>query len=145
MDDPPGSPLGAVSWVRNEPMEDGSRPSLALFTHPQWALRGYIHAKYIAHWVKLQRGDRLHIKGGFLQGSADAKATFAVYFRDAHANVVTWANVAHAYNGVQFEKVVDLSPWAGQRGYVMLKVFSTQEAKKADAATWTIARIERPP
>jgi hypothetical protein len=125
-------------------MEDGSHPSLALFTHPQWAQHGFIRGNYVADWVKLEQGDRLHLKGGFLQGSTSGNAIFVVSFCDTDARVVTWASIAHAYSGTQFEKMVDLSAWAGHKGYVMLRVYDTQTVTEADAATWTIARIERP-
>jgi len=144
-----GDDRGFVVWQKSPVMEDGSRPALALETHPRWVTNGYIRGVYLQR-VAVLRGDRLRLKTGFLQGAQAGDVTFIVVIAylaagcdDVSGCRETLVNIRHSYSGKLVEQEVDLSPWAGRAAWFELWV-TAGESSGQDWATWVTAQIERP-
>jgi hypothetical protein len=127
-------------------MEDGSRPALALETHPQWIANGVISGSYNRR-IALQGGDRLRLLVGFLQGAGAGNVTFNIIFNYPGCGEFgcsdTVAAFAHAYNGALVTRVTDLSAQNGRVGTFVLLV-NAGASSGQDWATWVVAQVERP-
>lgn len=144
-----GDERGFVVWQKSPVMEDGSRPALALETHPRWVANGYIRGVY-PQKIALLRGDRLRLKAGFLQGAGAGDVTFRIILSylaagcdDVSGCRETLVDIRHAYSGRLVEQVVDLTPWAGRTVWFELWALAG-ESSGQDWATWVIAQVERP-
>jgi hypothetical protein len=143
-------PRGFVVWRQGfYAMEDGTLPKLALETHPQWVTGGYIEGYYSKFPITVQKGDRLHIKVGFLQGAKAGDVTFKVSFDDCGDGC--WYDLLtlpHAYNGSLIEQVVDISIVVARMTIptttFRLLVSANNQGASQDWATWVIAQVERP-
>lgn len=141
---------GFVLWRQGSyTVEDGTKPPLALESHPQWVTEGSIAGYYSKFPTTIQQGDRLHIKVGFLQGAKAGNVTFKVSYDDCGDDC--WSDlvtVPHAYSGSLVEQVVDISSIVTQMKIptttFRLLVSANNRGAGQDWATWVIAQIERP-
>lgn len=137
-------------WQPNTTMEDGSRPALALVTHPQWKDNAYILGSYPGK-VQFGQGDRLRLKIGFSAGASGGNARFSILIRYFSGHGCTddagcrdyLASIYDTYNGALVERFIDLSAYAGVQATFYLQVDANGAASQ-DWATWVIAQLERP-
>ncbi len=142
-----GSPTdtrGAALYEQNALLEDGSRPSLVLLTHPQWIANGYIRGAYPQR-IKIQKGDRLRVVVGFLsQPEPMGDVTFTIRYRIPGIEFSDQkVSIPHTYTKRLVEQVFDLSKSADATLEFDLEVTAAPLAGKY-FPVWVIAQVERP-
>lgn len=142
-----GSPTdtrGAALYEQNALLEDSSRPSLVLLTHPQWVTNGYIRGAYPQR-IKIQKGDRLRVVVGFLsQPEPMGDVTFTIRYRIPGTEFSDQkVSIPHTYNKQLVEQVFDLSKSADTTLGFDLEVTAAPLAGKY-FPVWVIAQVERP-
>jgi len=140
---------GFALWVNSPTMEDGSKPSRCLETHPKWVTDGSIVGTYTDIFYSgyvVQSSDHLVAKAGFLSGAKsganDANVKFKVVFRpEGGPNTTTSVN--HAYNGSLVNIDIPLEAWAGKKADLILGVDALNPSASRDWACWVSAQILR--
>jgi hypothetical protein len=139
-----GDSRGFVVWTNSEILEDGSVPSQALETHPEWIDNGFIQGTYTDIYYSgyvVQSQDIFQATVGFLQGAGAGDATFRVMIRAASGN--TWiGEVTDTYDGTLKTMSISLAPWAGQTADFILEVHAGSTSAQ-DWATWVEAKVIR--
>jgi uncharacterized protein YraI len=135
-----GDPRGFAKWRDGEQLEDGSRPSRVLQTHPEWVSNGSIIGTFTLP-APIQAGDRFKARVGFLAGvTGDARFLVGVD-GGALTSFRLVASVDDAADGVLRTLDADLSTAAGgQRLWLVVQAGSSAEQ---DQAVWVNPRIER--
>ena len=144
-----GSSNGFALWVNSPTMEDGSKPSRCLETHPKWVTGGSIQGTFTDVFYSgyvVQSSDHFVAKAGFLSsaksGANDANVTFKIVFRpEGGPNTTTSVN--HAYNGSLVTIDIPLEAWAGKKADFILGVNALNPAASRDWACWVSAQILR--
>lgn len=135
-----GDPRGFAKWRDGEQLEDGSRPSRVLQTHPEWVSNGSIIGTFTLP-APIQVGDRFRAKVGFLAG-ATGDARFLVGIDGGSLAGLQLVNsVDDAADGVLRTLDADLSPAAG--GQRLWLVVQAGPSAEQDQAVWVNPRIER--
>jgi hypothetical protein len=135
-----GDPRGFVKWRDEVKLEDGSRPSRALETHPEWTPGGRIAGAFILP-QPLRPGDRFEAMVGFLAG-ADGEATFQVGVDGGTLpGLQLVASVTDTPDGELKTLAADLAQVVGGQR-VWLSVQAGPSADRAQAV-WVNPRIER--
>ncbi|MEM3062476.1 MAG: CARDB domain-containing protein, partial [Nitrososphaerota archaeon] len=145
----PGDPSdkrGFACYVYNAVLEDGTKWSKVLETHPEWKSEGWIMGVYPQQIVKPYT--QLIIKVGFLSGATGTDGVrFDVYFDEysdgtpiRHTILRQWASL----DGKLDTLIKDLSFIAGKKGSFILYV-SAGKTSNRDWAVWAEAKIETIP
>ena len=136
----PGDPRGSARWLDGAQLEDGSRPSRVLHTHPEWVANGSIIGVFTLP-APLQEGDRFKARVGFPAG-VNGEARFLVGVDGGTLggfHLVT--SVDDSSDGALKEIDADLGPAAGgQRLWLAVQAGASDEQ---DQAVWVNPRIER--
>lgn len=141
-----GSPADVRGFVilhNNITLEDNSRPSRALQTHPEWILNGTIQGNFDANFT-IKSGDRFLAQVGFLKGAGVSNGvTFELcYFTFIEGTCFDPLQKTVTGQLAPFE--IDLSPLNGYNsGWFQLRVQANGSAEE-DWAVWINPRIERP-
>ena len=152
-----GSEKGTAAWRNYPVLEDKSRPTLALDTHPIWVDQGYIEGFY--GWVpqiKLQPGDRFTARVGFREGAGAGEVDYQVTLT-YYAEFTSWEggrlsygtkpkhitkSVHDTYDGKMRTLQITV-PEEGTLVGLTLRVFAGRTSAQ-DWAHWAEARLERP-
>jgi len=149
----PGKDTNSQGFVlpqENALLEDGSRFTLVLETHPRWVDNGWILGDYEdTARLRLRSVDRLVVTVGFLNGAQAGDVFFRVRYADCHPmdpdcfDRVTVVEIRDRYDGRLVHRVVPLDGLVGQSGWFWLEVHANGSSAQ-DWAVWAEARIERP-
>ncbi len=135
-----GDPRGFARWCDSVELEDGSRPSRVLETHPEWVPDGMIAGTFSLP-THIRAGDRFLARVGFL-ADATGEATFLVAADGgALPGVQLVASVGDTADGALKTLEADLGQVAGAER-VLLVVQAGSSAER-DHAVWVNPRIER--
>ncbi len=142
---------GFALWRYNTLLEDGTRPSYVLETHPEWVVNGYISGMYNLSNVVVEAGDRLVTEVGFLNGAGAGSVTFnfwvnyGQYPECGEFGCTKIFSLFDQYDGQVRTWEVSLPPeMIGQKiNSIYLRVEAGPTAAQ-DWAVWSIARLERP-
>ncbi len=142
---PDNDPRGFALWRKNFELEDGTRPALALETHPQWIKGGTISGSYPQVFTP-QASDTWVIRYGFLKGALAGRVKFTASFvREADNTVVTIFNTDILYREgflVPGASVPFPAETLGKHGAIQLRVDAGDSAAQ-DWAVWVEAKIIR--
>jgi hypothetical protein len=132
----------------NDPLETGATSSRTIETYPTMQKNGFIRGTFSLSQlgVTLQSGDHFRAELGFAQTMTSAQARFIlIYDRDPieSGDEQTLLNVTKGYTGTLRTVDIDLSPYAGQSGNLILRVESDGPYTQ-DRALWVNPRIDRP-
>jgi len=138
---------GFVQEVSGWEMEDGSTPSSAIETHPQWVDDGWIQGKF-ALGTSLQSGDRFKAKIGFLKNASAGNVKFVA---SCVAPLPGWGDIVlanileqtKAYNNTLMDIDVEIPAACSSATHIALIVFANGSSAQ-DWAVWIEPRIERP-
>jgi len=137
-DGPEGNPDGFVTKTDHGYINPGVRAVLMLETRPQMMSHGWIEGRYPE--ITLPGHTHLHSYIGFKKG-ADASdgATFHifVYEEDTYSQVAVQKLFPRQYKKID----IDLSPWAGKKIQLILKV-SAGNSSKSDLALWVNPKLD---
>jgi uncharacterized protein YraI len=135
-----GDPRGFAKWRDGEQLEDGSRPSRALETHPEWVPNGNIIGSFTLP-APIRPGDRFKARVGFLAG-ASGEARFLVGVDGGTLpGFQLVASVDHTADGTLKTLEADLTTVAGgQRVWLVVQAGPSDERAQA---VWVNPRIER--
>lgn len=145
----PGDSNGSAAWVNSPTMEDGSKPSRCLGTHPKWVTGGSIQGTYTDVFYSgyiVDASDRLVAHAGFISGAKsgpnDANVAFKIWIRpEGGPNVPKTFN--HAYSGDLVDIDIPLDKWAGKKADFILEVDALNPSASRDWACWVRAQILR--
>jgi len=142
----PGDPSdnrGFARYVYNALLEDETRWSRVLETHPEWKSEGWIMGVYPQQTVK--PNTRLIVKVGFLSGATGTDGVrFDVYFDEYTGGTPIRHLILRQYatlDGKLDTLTKDLSSIAGKSGNFILYVIAGKTSNR-DWAVWAEAKIE---
>jgi len=136
---------GFVVWTNNEVMEDGSKPSRALETHPEWVDNGRVSGTFTHVFNSgyiVDSSDKFKAKVGFLKGAGAGNATFSVMIRSEDDGNKWIGSVTDSYDEKLKTLEISLAKWAGQKADFILKVEAGSTSSQ-DWATWVEAKVVR--
>ncbi len=146
----PGDLNDQAGFVRalgkDEKLENGRTYDRALETHPARYEDGYIFGTFPLSLfnMQIQKGDRFKVQVGLLGEAKDGRVRFRViYDRDPieSGDEVELASITEVYDGKIKSLNLDLSPLAGGRGDLILRV-EAEGSWSQDRAVWVDPRIE---
>jgi len=135
---PDNDARGFALWRSDYLMEDGTSPSLALETHPQWVPGGTISGLYPEIFTP-KPGDLFVARVGFIEGAAQGSVQFSVTFSQlARQFRILWSVVpatSHDY-GTTLIPLLGFFPSEahGRPGQIILSV----DAVKSSAQDWAV-------
>jgi len=139
---------GFVRPLSKSTLEDGSPARRSIETYPAYVANGRINGYFSLYplGIKLQKGDRFVAKVGFLEGTPGGEVRFTVLYDPdpiESGGIVELARVKDSYDGKLHSIDVDLSPYAGSSGQVVLSV-EALASPDGDRAVWVNPRIVHP-
>lgn len=117
-------------------------------THPKWLVDGWITGIFSMSrsGVVFENGDRLIGHVGFLQGAVAGRVQFKILYDQnpiEPGGEVTLFDEEKTYNGELLEIDIDLNPYVGQSGDIILNV-NAKGGSDQDWAIWKELRIQEP-
>jgi hypothetical protein len=148
----PGETDDSRGFVRMVPevtrLEDNSLAIRTFQTHPMWQTGGWIAGTFelSQSGISIQMGDRLVGQIGFLEGAGAGRVQFTIQYDQnpvEPGGVVTLFDTEKVYDESLVDIDIDLSPYAGQNGDIILKV-DANGVSDQDWAVWKEIRIQQP-
>ncbi len=139
---------GFVQMISDDlKLEDNSFAERTFETHPIWQTDGLILGTFSISrmGITLQEGDQIMGDVGFLEGALAGRVKFTIsYDQDPiePGGEVTLFETEDTYDGQLKAVDIDLSPYAGQSGDILLKV-SALGVPDQDWAVWKNLRVTR--
>lgn len=126
-------------------LNDGSRPSLCLETHPKWVDNGFIQGAFTDIYTSgytVQASDHISGKVGFGSGGAAGNVTFRIMIRTSSSgnNWIMSLPLAYAQGVKPFD--IALNTYVGQKADFILQVDAGATAAQ-DWAVWQDVKITR--
>jgi hypothetical protein len=133
---------GFACYRTNITLEDGNDYPKVLETHPEWISNGIIQGIY-SDVITIPEGASFKARVGFIEGAtATDGATFIFYFWEGGLmGISVPPDPSHTYDGSLDNLEIDLSPFEGRTGQVILIVFASASSAQ-DWAVWINPRIE---
>ena len=139
---------GNVRWWHNHPVEDGSKPSRILETHPTWVSNGKIWGTFHNMPTSLQQGDRFISQVGFRHGAGAGDTTFKVII---YYEIPGWEFCCHVTHSIRDTydgkmKTLEFEIPEEVIGHKITSIVLMVEAglsSSQDWAVWEGARLER--
>ncbi len=137
---PDTDPNGFAMFRNNATLEDGSKPSKVVETHPMWVNDGVITGLYPAYTV--QPGERFRAKIGFLGPCGSGNVIFQLNYKQG-GTLHPLGSWTESCDGNLTAVNVDLSSIAGQTVQFVLGALANGSSGQ-DWAIWVSPRVEIP-
>ncbi len=134
---------GFVVELHNVTLEDNSKRSKVLETHPQWVNYGYIQGQYPMSGYTVMKDDYFYAWVGFLKGGSAGDVRFRVYITPVGSPTKRIADIPDTYDGKLKEIKIPLSAWRGKKISSFILRVDAGASSTQDWAVWSSAVIYR--
>jgi hypothetical protein len=138
---------GYARWMTGSLENDVFISAMCLETHPRWIKDGWVQGAYVtmlSAGYTVQAGDLFYADVAFLKDAIEGAVTYKVMILPEGGTPRWIAELAHSYGKGVKTIQVDLTPYAGQKAYFVLKVDAGANANY-DWACWLKTIIYRYP
>ncbi len=134
---------GFARWLNNATLENNSKYSKVLETHPQWVNYGYIQGEYSMTNYVVGKDDYFYAWVGLLKGASAGNVTFRVYIQPVGSPSKPVTSLNDTYDGKVKNIEVNLAAWRGKKIQKFILRVDAGPSASQDWAVWSSAVIYR--
>jgi len=134
---------GFVKWLNNATLENNSKYTKVLETHPQWVNYGYIRGEYPMSNYVVAKDDYFYAWVGLLKNASAGNVTFRVFIVPSGGSPLQLAAVGDNYDAKLKNIKVSLAPWRGKSITKFILKVDAGSSPSQDWAVWASAYLYR--